>query len=377
MTDRLDLIRAAMAEEGLDALLVSSAVEDMFGRNAVNRQYVSGFTGSTGYALVTREQALIALDSRYWQQGELECAADGFAVFRREGKWEQWLPRLLREAGLAGAKVGVSAADISLAEYQKLQAATNALPWALRPQWGPAGRIIEKLRRRKDAGELALLQRAIAIADEAFAGAFAAFAPGMTERQLAARIRALVRELGAEDVSFDTIVAAGPRGAMPHASPTDAPISEGQPVVVDMGARYRGYCSDLTRTFVVGRPPARFTSVYEVVLEAQRRAIEGVEPGMTSAQAHELAHDVIRRAGYGDCFGHGLGHGVGLEVHEDPYLGPTAEDVLEEGMVFTIEPGIYLPGEFGVRIEDIVLLEGGRARVLSHAQKLDPAGAFA
>jgi Xaa-Pro aminopeptidase len=144
-----------------------------------------------------------------------------------------------------------------------------------------------------------------------------------------------------------------------------------------MGARYGGYCSDLTRTFVVGEPPAKFRAIYDIVFAAQQAAIEGVDHGMSGVQADELARSVIRKAGYGEQFGHGLGHGVGLEVHEAPYLGPTSEDVIEDGMVFTIEPGIYLPGEFGVRIEDIVVLENGKARVLSHAPKLTPAGANA
>ncbi|MCC7365649.1 MAG: aminopeptidase P family protein [Dehalococcoidia bacterium] len=376
MTGRLDRVRAAIGEEGLDALLVSAAVEDMFGRNAVNRQWLTGFTGSVGYAVVTRERALIALDSRYWVQGEAECVPRGFEVWKREGKWDDWVPGLLREAELTGAKIGVSRADMNLGEYLRFQESAGKLPWALRPQWGPAGKVIEKLRTKKDADELAALQRAIDIADAAFERAAAEFVAGTTERQLAARIRELVKELGAEDISFDTIVAAGPNGAMPHANPSDMAIPEGAPIVVDMGAQFEGYCSDLTRTFVAGTPDAQFRAVYEVVFEAQQRAIEKVEPGMTSVQAHELAHGVIRAAGFGEQFGHGLGHGVGLEVHEDPYLGPTGEDVLEEGMVFTIEPGIYLPGEFGVRIEDVVVLENGKARVLSHAPKLTPAGAI-
>ncbi|MGH2610931.1 MAG: M24 family metallopeptidase, partial [Tepidiformaceae bacterium] len=170
------------------------------------------------------------------------------------------------------------------------------------------------------------------------------------------------------------IVAAGPWGAMPHASPRGEVIREGDGVVIDMGALYGGYCSDLTRTVTVGKPDAKFRAIYEIVFEAQQAAIEGVEAGMSGVTAHRLASKVIGDAGYGENFGHGLGHGVGLQVHESPYLGESSEDVLEEGMVFTIEPGIYLPGWGGVRIEDVVVLVNGKARVLSHAQKLTPAG---
>ena len=164
-------------------------------------------------------------------------------------------------------------------------------------------------------------------------------------------------------------------GSKAHATPREEPIREGEPIVIDMGAVYGGYCSDLTRTTRLGRiANAELRAIYEIVFNAQKAAIEGVEPGMTAATAHHLAQDVIAAAGYGERFGHGLGHGVGLEVHEDPYLGLTSEDTLGEGTVFTIEPGVYIPGLGGVRIEDVVVLENGKARVLSHARKLTPAG---
>ncbi|MCC6381571.1 MAG: M24 family metallopeptidase, partial [Dehalococcoidia bacterium] len=198
--------------------------------------------------------------------------------------------------------------------------------------------------------------------------------PDMTERTLAEAVARALQAQGAAGVAFDTIVGAGAWGAMPHATPREVPLGEGRPIVVDMGALVGGYCSDLTRTFVLGTPDDTFREIYAVVFEAQRQAIERVEAGMTGVQAHALAANVIAEHGYGERFGHGLGHGVGLDVHEAPYLGMTSEDVLEEGMVFTIEPGIYLPGWGGVRIEDVVLLKGGRAQVLSHAAKLSPAG---
>lgn len=375
MTDRLDRIRAGLAEEGLDALWITSPIDDVMHQASQNREYVSGFTGSTGHVVVTRDRAFIALDFRYTEQGARECVPRGFEVWKREGRASAWVPAFVREAGLAAKKVGVSRADISLGEYEMLRHATEELPWALRPQFGPAGPIVERLRAIKDAAELAALQKAIDIADAAFERVADELRPGQTEEHVARQVADAVRAEGAQDVSFETIVAAGAWGAMPHASPRPEPIGIGDPIVIDMGARFAGYCSDLTRTFAVGEPPAKFREVYATVFAAQQAAIDGVEAGMTGARAHELAHNVIRRAGYGEQFGHGLGHGVGLQVHEAPYLGPTSEDVLENGMVFTIEPGIYLPGEFGVRIEDVVVLENGKARVLSNAKKLNPLGA--
>jgi Xaa-Pro aminopeptidase len=221
---------------------------------------------------------------------------------------------------------------------------------------------------------MAALQRAIDVADEAMRRVQALATAPMTELELAALVEREVRAAGGDGIAFNTIAAAGPAGAMPHAQPGSALLGEGRPIVVDMGARADGYCSDLTRTFVIGASDARFHEIYEVVFEAQRNAIEKIEASMSGKDAHELAASVIEKAGYGDQFGHGLGHGVGLQVHERPYLGRTSEDTLQEGMVFTVEPGIYLPGWGGVRIEDIVVLENGRARVLSRAPKLVPAG---
>ncbi len=375
MTDRIEQIRSALEAEKLDGLLISAPVDDMFGHHDENREYVSGFTGSTGYALVTADAAIFAADFRYVEQAERECVPRGFAVFPALKGRKDWFPDFVRAARLQGKRVGVSSADMSLREFAAFQKLVADLAAEERPELVAAPAIIEDLRRRKDATELALIQEAIAVADRAFEAVAKALSPEMTEREAAAAFARAVAAGGGEGISFETIVAAGPWGAMPHAHPRNEPLGAGRPIVFDMGARYRGYCSDLTRTFVIGEADARFREVYRVVFEAQAAAIAGVRPGMTGVDAHLLAHNLIAAHGYGEQFGHGLGHGVGLQVHEAPYLGFSSEDVLEEGMVFTIEPGIYLPGWGGVRIEDVVVLENGRARVLSHATKLAPAGA--
>ncbi|MEO9254739.1 MAG: aminopeptidase P family protein [Tepidiformaceae bacterium] len=375
MSERLDRLRAALAENELDALLVSVPVDDGFGRHADNRKYISGFTGSSGIALITAQRALFAADFRYTEQAERECVPRGFEVFEALGNSKDWMPRLLLEARLSGKKLGVSQADMSLAGWSALQQRVESMQSLDRPQLLPAPQIIETLRRHKDAEEMALLQRAIDIADASFEALQLQLSPKLTEVEVEDLFEAGVLAEGAESISFETIVAAGAWGAMPHAHPRDGQrIGEGQPIVIDMGAQYQGYCSDLTRTVVVGEPNAKFREIYGIVFEAQRRAIEGVRPGMTGVDAHNLAANVIAEHGYGERFGHGLGHGVGLQVHEAPYIGLSSEDILEEGMVFTIEPGIYLPGWGGVRIEDIVVLESSGARILSHASKLTPAG---
>jgi Xaa-Pro aminopeptidase len=371
--NRLDRLRAQLEEAHLDALLVSGPVDDVFHRHSQNREWLSGFTGSTGRAVVTRNTAVIAVDFRYVEQAERECVPRGFEVFKIEGREKQWLPRLVDAAGIAGRTVGLSGADITLGAAEALKKAARSMR-AGRPRFVVATGIVEGLRKKKDTRELATLQRAIDIGDAACEAAIVALEPGLTEIEVAALIEREVKAGGADGLSFETIVAAGPWGALPHASPRREVIREGDAVVIDMGALYGGYCSDLTRTVTVGKPDAKFQEIYDIVFEAQQTAIEGVEAGMSGVTAHRLASQVIGDAGYGENFGHGLGHGVGLQVHESPYLGESSEDVLEDGMVFTIEPGIYLPGWGGVRIEDVVVLENGKARVLSHAKKLTPAG---
>ncbi len=368
MNGRIERLRALLEREGLDGLLISAPGEEGPGWEA--RAYLAGFTGSAGVLLVTRGAAVLAVDSRYWEQAEREAGPRGVRVLRAQGPRQGWLREVVGEAGAAGKRVGVSPRDVTYAGYLLLEEAIGGLPAGDRPELVPAPGLVEELRRVKDREELAAIEEAIAIADRAFERLTAALAPGMTEDEAAAAFERFVRVEGGSGISFPSIIAGGAWSAMPHASPRRVPLDAGAPIVIDVGARYRGYCSDLTRTVVLGEPDDTFREVYAVVAAAQAAAIEGVEPGMRAADAHELAHAVIRAAGYGERFGHGLGHGVGLAVHEDPYLGPSSDHVLEEGMVVTIEPGIYVPGWGGVRIEDIVVLEDGKARVLSHAPKL-------
>ena len=235
---------------------------------------------------------------------------------------------------------------------------------------GVAVTVVDPIAERRALAEKLGAAEAAAPGRQALDSVAATIEPGMTEEAIAWELEKAMRERGAEMISFDTIVGAGPNGALPHHRADETVIRDGDAVVIDMGAKYQGYCSDLTRTVIVGRADDKFKEVYDIVLRAQLAAEEQLEAGMTGQQVDSIARDIISEAGYGENFGHSLGHGVGLAVHEYPRVGPRADDVLEDGMVFTIEPGIYLSGWGGVRIEDIVVLENGRARVISKANKI-------
>lgn len=368
MADRLARLRARMAEEGLDGFLVGAPVEDIFHTHGANRRYLSGFTGSTGWLLVTLDAAFIAVDFRYFEQAQREAPA--FRLFQANGGIEKWFAQLAGEAGLAGKRIGFEPGDVSVAALQSMRKALAALPVTERPKLSPAQPLVSQLRARKDPEEVAALQRAVNLGDEAFSAVASRIEPGWTEKRVAWEIEKYAREHGAEGMSFPTIVAAGPWGAMPHAQPRDHPIQEGEPIVIDMGVVVDGYCSDLTRTIVLGKPDPQFHKIYDIVLSAQRTAEELIRSGMTGEEAHMLAHNVIAEAGYGENFGHGLGHGVGLLIHEAPRLAKASKDELADGMVVTVEPGIYITGWGGVRIEDQTVLEGGKLRVMSGAPKL-------
>ncbi len=357
MSIKLQKLRQRIEEEELDAILISSPE---------NRRYMSGFTGSAGWLLVSRDEATLATDFRYIEQAGKQ--APDFRIQRIQ-RGLGWFPEWTAECGVK--RVGFESADMTVSVHEAFLKAAEEEETTNHPELLPTKGIVEELRVYKDAEELALLTKAIEIADAAIDEVAPQIEPGVTEEAVAWELEKAMRERGAEMISFDTIVGAGPNGALPHHRADDSVIKQGDAIVIDMGAKYEGYCSDLTRTVFVGEPDDKFRKIYDIVLQAQLAAEEQVTAGMSGKDADAIARDIIADAGHGDDFGHSLGHGVGLAVHEFPHLGPTAEeDTLEDGMVFTIEPGIYLPGWGGVRIEDIVALENGRARVISKAKKL-------
>ena len=358
MNSRLEALRARFESSEIDGILIGSDE---------NRRYISGFNGTAGNLIITADAAVLATDFRYIEQAPKQ--APDFRVLRVSGGGSDWLTNLLKELGIR--RLGFESQHMTVATHERLSKsfaeAGNGDGVSLVPTAG----LVEEQRSVKDEGEMALLQRAVDIADQAFEEVSRIVKEGMTESEVAWLLERTMRELGAESVSFETIVATGPNAALPHHRADDTPIREGQPLLIDMGARYQGYCSDLSRTFCLGREDDTFREVYSTVLRAQLTAIENVRSGMTAGEADGLARAVIEEAGYGDTFGHSLGHGVGLDVHERPGVGPNSPVVLEDGMPFTIEPGIYISGWGGVRIEDIVVLENGKARVISHAPKID------
>jgi Xaa-Pro aminopeptidase len=355
MSTRLEKLRALLPQHEVDAMLVSSDE---------NRRYMSGFSGSAGYLFITAKAAVLATDFRYIEQAGRQ--ASGFTV-QRIGGGADWLPKLAADLGVQ--RIGFDSGHMTVAVYNAYKKALEVSEAGGKASLVPTRDVVEKLRAVKDADEMKLIERASAITDAAFEQVSRTIRPGMTEAQVAWELEKAMRERGAEKLSFDIIVGVGPNGALPHHRADDTVIREGQPVVIDMGCVYEGYCSDLTRTVFVGKPDAKFREVYGTVLRAQLLAEEKVRADMTGAQADGIAREVIQAAGHGDAFGHSLGHGVGLQVHENPWVSPRAEEALQDNMVFTVEPGIYLPGWGGVRIEDMVVLENGRARVLSKASK--------
>ncbi len=356
--DRLARLRAALAAANLDAILVN---QDL------NRRYLTGFTGSAGWVMVGREAALLATDFRYYEQVALESPDYELVQVSNRGLPEVLPAMLARTGQLDRQRVGFEA---DAAIYADVQAWTAA---AQNVEWVATQGLVLGLRAVKDAGEVEALRAAVHLGDEALAVVLPQLRPGMLEREAAWLIEAYMRQHGAESASFETIVGGGPNGARPHAHAGDTPLPAGEPIVIDMGARLGGYCSDLTRTVCLGQPndPARFWEIYNLVLRAQLAAEAFARPGVSGKDVDSVARDLIAAGGFGDQFGHSLGHGVGLAVHESPRFSQIYPGLLEAGNVVTVEPGIYVPGWGGVRIEDMILLTADGAEVLTAAPK-DP-----
>ncbi len=352
---RLTAVRELLLREGADALLVSGPE---------NRRYLSGFTAGDpdwGVLLITGEAAWLLTDFRYqvWAQQE----AQGFEVVIYTANLGETLAGLLQKAGVK--RLGFEAAYLSYRQYQRFSkaAADAGLPL----EWLPVESMVEGLRETKTPDELARMRRALDLTEMVLRQVAAELVPGLTERVVAWEIEKRLREGGAEGVAFPPIVAAGPNSACPHHHPGDYPLRRGEPIIIDLGARVEGYCADLTRTFILGEADEQFRKIYSLVRRAQERAERELKAGLETLAGDALARDLIAGEGFGAAFGHSLGHGVGLAVHEAPSLSPIKErsTVLQAGSVVTVEPGIYLTGWGGVRLEDMVLLHPEGAEVLN------------
>ena len=354
LKSRLQKLRQSFAEKEVDAIFISQPE---------NRYYLSGFDGSAGYLLITPQNTILATDFRYLEQAKTQ--APDYEIFPITNNITDWFPKLTADLDLE--RLGFEAGHVTFATYRQL---TDTLK---PPQFKfvPVDGLVESLRAIKEPEEIEFIAKAVEITDNTFEYIEDVIHIGMSEKEVAWQIEKCLREKGSESLPFEVIVASGPNSALPHAKPSPRLIHSGEPVVIDIGAKCGSYCSDLSRTICLGTPDDdTFNRIYDTVLGAQLTAQAIIKEGMTGKQADSLARTVIEQAGYGQAFGHGLGHGVGLAPHELPRLGPNSTELLTSGMVFTIEPGLYLTGWGGVRIEDVVVMENGKARVISKARKV-------
>jgi Xaa-Pro aminopeptidase len=353
---RIQHVRAELETRQLDALLVSQPE---------NRRYLSGFTGSAGFLIISRRETFLLSDFRYMTQAPQQAPEYEFVKIERGFPKAGLKPIFER---VSGEKVGFEAADMTVAAHQAWLEGLKESGLAL--ELVPTEHLVEGLRAIKDEAELGVIAEAVRIVDDAWAKLCGVLKPGLTEREVAWRLEQFVREGGAEALSFPTIIASGPNAAKPHHGISERAIRPGEPIVCDFGAKYEGYCSDITRTVCLGKPAdGRFNEIYGLVLKAQLTAEQRILPGIAAKAGDQYARDVIAAAGYADKFGHGLGHGVGLEVHEAPTMGPTGELQLAPAMTVTVEPGVYLPEWGGVRIEDICFVRDNGLEVVNRASK--------
>jgi Xaa-Pro aminopeptidase len=349
---RLAKLRERLGRERVGGILVTSLA---------NVRYLSGFSGSAAMLVVTAKRALLVTDGRYRDQAAAEIAAAGVGI----------------DLEVVGSTKQLKAVETATRTLARLALEAKSVSWetqaqltqAVKPELVASSGLVEAIRVMKDAGEIARIERACDIADVAFAQTKQRLAEGVTEAEFAAELEFEMRRRGAAQASFETIVASGPNGAMPHAQPTDRVVSPGDLVVVDFGAVFDGYHSDMTRTVCVGEPAAADAALLDAVAASQRAGLVAVAAGVTGASVDEACRKSLDEAGFGEAFTHSTGHGVGLDVHEAPTLAAGSEELLPEGTVVTVEPGAYLVDHGGVRIEDTVVVTGSGCRPLTKTTK--------
>lgn len=351
--DRIQRLVARLGDKDIEGIFISQPE---------NRRYLSGFEGSAGFLFITPKDRILATDSRYTVQARSQ--APDYELRTISGDTGQWFPQIIDELGIE--RLGFESEHIAFAQYQRLCDILSKSPSQLKLI--PTDGVVESLRALKEPEEIGLMKQAATIADAAMDYIRDKLCVGMTELEAAWEIEKFMREEGSQAIPFEIIVGSGPNAALPHAQPSARAIKASEPIVIDIGARVEGYGSDLSRTLCLGAPDETFKKVYDTVLGAHNAAIAITKEGMSGGEADQIARTVIEEGSYGQNFGHGLGHGVGLAPHELPRLGPNSTDKLENNMVFTIEPGIYIEGWGGVRIEDMVVMEGGKIRQISKAE---------
>ena len=346
---RLSKIQSILKKEEMDAILVTSPY---------NLRYVSNFTGTTGLAVITQEEGFFITDFRYTKQATDQ--AKEFEIIRNNGPIFDEVKKIVEDKNIIS--LGFEDAYVSFRNYDELDS-------MLESDLVAASGIIEELREVKDESEIAIMKKACEIADAGFNYILDYIKPGVSEIEIANKLDFHMRELGATGVSFETIVASGYRSAMPHGVASDKLIEQGDFVTLDFGCYYNGYVSDMTRTVSVGEPNPKLKEIYDIVLEAQLKVLEEAKAGMTGIEVDSIARNIIASYGYGDNFGHSNGHGIGLEIHEAPNTSQKAKNLLVPGNIITNEPGIYLDGIGGVRIEDDLIITETGNELLTHSTK--------
>jgi len=354
---RIQHVRQLISSQGIDALMV--LIEE-------NRYYLSGFTGedhqfdeSAGALLISQDNLVLATDTRFDIQAHQEASLYEVVIYKKGLAKE--LPGLVRRLNIG--KLGFEGVRISVSQHQSYQKELEEA--GVQIALNPVEDLVEGLRLKKSGPEVARTRQVLSLAEDAFRQVVKTIKPGMTEKAVAWEMERRMREAGADQLSFPVIVAAGPNSALPHAIPTDRPIREGEPILFDWGARMGHYCSDTSRTVILGPADDHFLKIFHTVLDAQQMAIKAIRAGASTKSIDAVAREHISAAGYGDKFGHGLGHGTGLAVHEGPRLSPLKETTLDSGMLVTVEPGIYLSEWGGVRIENQVLVGSDGPEVLN------------
>jgi Xaa-Pro aminopeptidase len=351
MKSRAERLADLLPEAGVDLLVVT---------NLVNVRYLTGYTGTNGLAVIGPQRCVFITDFRYVEQAAVEVDA----AFERLRAPHDLIDAIADALPPGELRLGFEDAQVTVREHRRL---SELLP--ARVELVAADQLVECLRVVKEPDETDRIRAATQLADAAFEQLLWGGLVGRTERELANLLERAMRERGAQRPSFETIVAAGPHSALPHAHPRDIEIGRGELVVIDWGAELDGYCSDCTRTVATGDPDASTRDLYELVLQAQLAGVEAVKAGASARDVDAAARAVIEAGGHGDHFGHGLGHGVGLEIHEGPRLSQRSDDHLQRGNAVTVEPGIYLPGHFGVRIEDLVVVTDDGCEILTSVRK--------
>ncbi|WP_199615960.1 M24 family metallopeptidase [Paenibacillus alkalitolerans] len=347
---RLEKLRSKFDELQVDGMLIASPH---------NRRYMTGFTGTAGVVLITLDDAALITDFRYTAQAEEQAAA--FRTIRQGVKLSETVKETAVAMGIE--RLGIEKHLITLDTFLTYEEELKGIRLV------PVKDVVESLRNVKDDDEIALIKKAAGLADKAFEHILTRVRPGVREREIAAELQYYMQTGGAFGFAYSMIIASGERSALPHGVASDKRIGNDEFVTMDFGANYEGYLCDLTRTVFVGKPSEKHKEIYNIVLEANMTVLERIRPGMSSKEADSLGRDVIGKYGYGDYFGHGLGHGFGLEIHENPFMSQQRETELLPGMVLTVEPGIYIPGFGGVRIEDDILLTETGVEVLTRSDK--------